>query len=47
MLSLPEFVAGEIPEAVVSGVLISFTERRVVKDLLDEFVDGETFVQDS
>ena len=41
-----EFVAGEIAEAVVGGVLIGFAERGVVEDLFDEFVDGEAVIED-
>src|SRR5882724_8287850 len=44
--SFTEFVAGEIAEAIVGGVLVGFAERGVVKDLFDEFVDGEAVIED-
>src|ERR1700674_176514 len=44
-LPLAKFVAGKIPETVVGGVLVGFTERRIIENLLDEFVDGEALVQ--
>src|SRR2546428_10422543 len=40
-----QFVAGEIPEAIVSRVFVRFAERRIVENLLDELVDGESLVQ--
>jgi len=45
-ISLPEFVAGEVAEAIIGGVFVSFTERRVIENLLDEFVDGQAVVED-
>ncbi len=39
-------MAGEVAEAVVGGVLVEFTERRIIKDLFDELVDGEAVVED-
>src|SRR5580704_1863 len=35
----------EITEAIVRRVLVCFAECRVVKDLLDEFVDGLVVIQ--
>src|SRR6266403_430334 len=44
--SFPEFVTGEIAEAVVGGVFVGFAERGVVENLFDEFVDGQAVVED-
>ena len=38
-------MACEVAEAVVGRVLVRFAERRVVEDLLDEFVDGLVVVE--
>src|SRR6267378_434932 len=46
ILAFPEFVAGEVAEAIIGGVFVSFTERRVIENLLDEFVDGQAVVED-
>src|SRR5215470_3002645 len=40
-----KLVPGEITEPVIGSVLISFTKRRVVEDLLYKFVDGKALVQ--
>ena len=45
-LSLAELVAGEIAEAVIGGVFISFAEGGIVEDLLDELVDGKSVIKD-
>src|SRR5580658_4937305 len=46
ILTFAEFMAGEIAEAVVSGVFVGFAECGVIEDLFDEFVDGKAFIQD-
>jgi hypothetical protein len=40
-----EFVAGKIAEAVVGGVFVKLAERGIVENLFDEFVDGQTIVE--
>src|SRR5262249_18545996 len=45
-LAFAEFVACEVAEAVIGGVFVHFAEGGVVEDLLDEFVDSETVVED-
>src|ERR1700740_1181914 len=45
MSAFAKFVAGEVAEAVVGGILISFAKRGIVENLLDEFVDAEAFVE--
>src|SRR5437899_9121119 len=43
--ALPQFVACQIAEAIVRGILISFAECRIIENLFDEFIDGEALVQ--
>ena len=38
-LPLAEFVAGEVPETVVRGVLVHLGKRRIVEDEVDEEID--------
>ena len=45
MLPFPQFVTGKVTEAVVGGVFVHFAERRVIKDLVDELVDGKSVVE--
>ena len=45
-LAFAEFVAGEIAEAIVGCVFVGLAQRRIVENLLDEFVDRQAFVQD-
>jgi hypothetical protein len=35
-----KLVSGEIAEAGIVSILVKFTERRIVENLLDESVDG-------
>src|SRR5205814_9234696 len=39
--ALPQFVACQIAEAIVRGILISFAECRIIENLFDEFIDGD------
>jgi len=45
ILAFAQFMAGEIAEAVVGRVLVSFAKRRIIEYLLDEFVDGLAVVE--
>ena len=44
-LTLAEFVAGKISQAVVGGVFIHFGKRRVIEDEVDENIERHVGLQ--
>ena len=45
MSAFAEFVSCKIAQAVVGRIFICFAERRIVENLLDEFVDRQIVVE--
>lgn len=38
-------MARQVAQTIVGGELLGFTDRGVVEDLSDEFVDGQTVIE--